>query len=66
MLFNIANVAHARPGHRRSGGSLMMYRSAHGAAPLLELPDSDVERAFLDDLYGSSRRRAGTCARRSS
>jgi protoporphyrinogen/coproporphyrinogen III oxidase len=51
MLFNIANVAHAQPGHRRSGGSLMMYRSAHGAAPLLELPDGDVERAFLDDLY---------------
>jgi protoporphyrinogen/coproporphyrinogen III oxidase len=51
MLFNIANVAHARPGHGRSGGSLMMYRSAHGAAPLLELPDGDVERAFLDDLY---------------
>src|SRR6476620_3214012 len=51
MLFNIANVAHARPGHRRSGGSLMMYRSAHGAVPLLELPAGEVERAFLDDLY---------------
>ncbi|HET8806565.1 MAG TPA: FAD-dependent oxidoreductase [Gaiellales bacterium] len=51
MLFNIANVAHARPGHRRSGGSLMMYRSAHGALPLLELPAGEVERAFLDDLY---------------
>jgi protoporphyrinogen/coproporphyrinogen III oxidase len=51
MLFNIANVAHATPGHRRSGGSLMMYRSAHGAAPLLELPDDEVERAFLFDLY---------------
>ena len=51
MLFNIANVAHARPGHRRSGGSLMMYRSAHGARPLLELPDDQVEQMFLDDLY---------------
>jgi oxygen-dependent protoporphyrinogen oxidase len=51
MLFNIANVAHARPGHRRSGGSLMMYRSAHGALPLLELPDDEVEREFLFDLY---------------
>ena len=51
MLFNIANVAHAKPGHRRSGGSLMMYRSAHGAVPLLELPAGEVERAFLDDLY---------------
>ena len=51
MLFNIANVAHARPGHRRSGGSLMMYRSAHGAMPLLELPDDEVEREFLFDLY---------------
>jgi oxygen-dependent protoporphyrinogen oxidase len=51
MLFNIANVEHARPGHRRTGGSLMMYRSAHGALPLLELPDDEVERAFLDDLY---------------
>ena len=51
MLFNIANVAHAKPGHRRSGGSLMMYRSAHGAVPLLELPTAEVERAFLDDLY---------------
>jgi oxygen-dependent protoporphyrinogen oxidase len=51
MLFNIANVAHARPGHRRSGGSLMMYRSAHGAVPLLERPAGEVERAFLDDLY---------------
>ena len=48
MLFNIANVAHARPGHRRSGGSLMMYRSAHGAVPLLELPAGEVEQAFLD------------------
>jgi protoporphyrinogen/coproporphyrinogen III oxidase len=51
MLFNIANVAHARPGHRRSGGSLMMYRSAHGARPLLALPDDEVEQMFLDDLY---------------
>ena len=51
MLFNVANVAHAKPGHRRSGGSLMMYRSAHGAVPLLELPAGEVERAFLDDLY---------------
>ena len=51
MLFNIANVAHAKPGHRRSGGSLMMYRSAHGAVPLLELPAGEVERVFLDDLY---------------
>ena len=51
MLFNIANVAHASPGHQRTGGSLMMYRSAHGAAPLLELPDDEVEREFLFDLY---------------
>ncbi|HUZ84140.1 MAG TPA: FAD-dependent oxidoreductase, partial [Gaiellales bacterium] len=51
MLFNVANLLHARPGHVRTGGSLMMYRSGHGAVPLLELPDAAVEQMFLDDLY---------------
>jgi protoporphyrinogen/coproporphyrinogen III oxidase len=51
MLFNIANVVHERPGHPRTGGSLMMYRSAHGAASLLEQPDTAIKAAFLEDLY---------------
>jgi oxygen-dependent protoporphyrinogen oxidase len=51
MLFNVANVVHSRPGHVRTGGSLMVYRSAHGARELLELADDRVEQRFLDDLY---------------
>jgi protoporphyrinogen/coproporphyrinogen III oxidase len=51
MLINVANVVHATPGHRRTGGSLMMYRPAHGAIPLLEPPDTAIEKAFLEDLY---------------
>jgi len=66
MLFNIANVAHAKPGHRRSGGSLMMYRSAHGAVPLLERPAGEVERAFLDDLYAIFPRARGHVRSRSA
>ncbi len=51
MLFNVANVVHSRPGHVRTGGSLMVYRSARGADALLDLPDAEVEARFLDDLY---------------
>jgi oxygen-dependent protoporphyrinogen oxidase len=50
MLFNIANVVHSRPGHVRRGGTFMMYRSAHAALELFELPDDQIERRFLDDL----------------
>jgi protoporphyrinogen/coproporphyrinogen III oxidase len=51
MLINVADVVHAAPGHRRTGGSLMMYRPAHGALALFDQPDAAIEHAFLDDLY---------------
>jgi oxygen-dependent protoporphyrinogen oxidase len=50
MLFNMGNVVHSEPGHVRRGGSFMMYRSADAALELLEQPDEEIERRFLDDL----------------
>jgi oxygen-dependent protoporphyrinogen oxidase len=29
----------------------MVYRSSHAALELLERPDTEIEQAFLDDLY---------------
>jgi oxygen-dependent protoporphyrinogen oxidase len=55
MLFNIVNVLRpARAGStagREPGGSLMVYRSGRAALELMERSDSEIERAFLDDLY---------------
>lgn len=51
MVFNVGCVAHAQSGHRRTGGSFMLYRSGHGAAALFELSDTEIERRFLDDLH---------------
>jgi oxygen-dependent protoporphyrinogen oxidase len=51
MLFNIANVLRPRSPERQPGGSLMVYRSAHAALELMELPDAEVEKRFLDSLY---------------
>jgi protoporphyrinogen/coproporphyrinogen III oxidase len=51
MLFNIANVLRPRSATREAGGSLMVYRSGHGALNLLERPDSEIEATFLGDLY---------------
>ena len=50
MLFNMGNAVHSEPGHARRGGSFMMYRSAHAALELFELPDDRIEQLFLDDL----------------
>jgi protoporphyrinogen/coproporphyrinogen III oxidase len=51
MLFNVVNVL--RPGReaREPGGSLMVYRSGRAALELMERSDSEIEQAFLDDLY---------------
>ena len=50
MLFNVANVLRPRSSERQPGGSLMVYRSGHGALELMERSDAEIERAFLDDL----------------
>ena len=50
MLFNMGNAVHAEAGHVRRGGSFMMYRSAHAALELFELPEERIEQLFLDDL----------------
>jgi oxygen-dependent protoporphyrinogen oxidase len=51
MLFNVANVLRPRSEARVPGGSLMVYRSGQAALDLFELPDTEVERLFLEDLY---------------
>jgi oxygen-dependent protoporphyrinogen oxidase len=51
MLFNIANVLRPRSAEREPGGSLMVYRSAHAALELFDVPDREVEKRFLDSLY---------------
>jgi oxygen-dependent protoporphyrinogen oxidase len=51
MLFNVANVMRPRSATRERGGSLMVYRSGHGALNLLERSDSEIEAAFLSDFY---------------
>ena len=51
MLFNTVNVLRPRSAIRRPGGSLMVYRAAHAATEMMELPDTAIEQAFLDDLY---------------
>ncbi|MGI8885528.1 MAG: FAD-dependent oxidoreductase, partial [Gaiellaceae bacterium] len=52
MLFNVVNVLRSSSQAREPGGSLMVYRSGHAALELLERSDSEIERAFLEDLYG--------------
>lgn len=51
MLFNVVNVLRPASDERHPGGSLMVYRSGHAALALLERTDSEIERAFLDDVY---------------
>lgn len=51
MLFNVVNVMRPRSAVREPGGSLMVYRSGHAALELFEQSDSEIERAFLDDLF---------------
>lgn len=51
MLFNVVNVLRPSSQEREPGGSLMVYRSGHAALELLERTDSEIEEAFLDDLY---------------
>lgn len=50
MLFNVVNVLRPTSPVREPGGSLMVYRSGRAALELLERSDSEIERAFLDDL----------------
>ena len=52
MLFNVVNVMRPRSEIREHGGSLMVYRSGHAALELFEQSDSEIERSFLEDLYG--------------
>jgi len=49
VVFNQATTLRGN-GARQSGGSLMLFRGAKGAARLMEHSDSAIERAFLDDL----------------
>jgi oxygen-dependent protoporphyrinogen oxidase len=51
MLFNVVNVLRPASPVREPGGSLMVYRSGHAALELLERSDSEIERAFLEDLF---------------
>jgi oxygen-dependent protoporphyrinogen oxidase len=51
MLFNVANVLRPQSVTRDPGGSLMVYRSGHGALKLLERSDSEIEAIFLGDLF---------------
>jgi oxygen-dependent protoporphyrinogen oxidase len=51
MLFNVVNVLRPGTGTREPGGSLMVYRSGRAALDLMERSDSEIEQAFLDDLY---------------
>jgi protoporphyrinogen/coproporphyrinogen III oxidase len=51
MLFNVVNVLRPASPVREPGGSLMVYRSGRAALELLERSDSEIERAFLEDLY---------------
>jgi oxygen-dependent protoporphyrinogen oxidase len=51
MLFNVVNVMRPRSRVREPGGSLMVYRSGHAALELFEHSDSEIERAFLEDLF---------------
>jgi oxygen-dependent protoporphyrinogen oxidase len=51
MLFNVVNVMRPRSAVREPGGSLMVYRSGHAALDLFERSDSEIERAFLEDLF---------------
>jgi oxygen-dependent protoporphyrinogen oxidase len=51
MLFNVVNVLRPASGRREPGGSLMVYRSGRAALELMERSDSEIEQAFLDDLY---------------
>lgn len=51
MLFNVVNVMRPRSAVREPGGSLMVYRSGHAALELFERSDSEIEQAFLEDLF---------------
>jgi protoporphyrinogen/coproporphyrinogen III oxidase len=51
MLFNVVNVLRPASPRREPGGSLMVYRSGRAALELMERSDSEIEQAFLDDLY---------------
>jgi oxygen-dependent protoporphyrinogen oxidase len=51
MLFNVVNVLRPASAVREPGGSLMVYRSGRAALDLMERSDSEIEQAFLDDLY---------------
>ena len=51
MLFNVVNVLRPASQVREPGGSLMVYRSGRAALDLMERSDSEIEQAFLDDLY---------------
>ncbi len=50
VLFNQATAIREPSGPRRSGGSIMMFRGARGAAELIPRSDAELEALFLADL----------------
>jgi protoporphyrinogen oxidase len=50
MIFNHANPLRGTSA-RASGGSLMCYAGGQPGTDMLDLPDSEIERRFTDDLY---------------
>jgi protoporphyrinogen/coproporphyrinogen III oxidase len=50
MLFNHANVLRG-PGRREPGGSLMVYGGGDLGRRLLEMTDTQIQDAFLRDIY---------------
>ena len=49
VFFNQASTS--RNGPRQSGGSLMLFCGADGAAEMMARTDAEIEAAFLSDLY---------------
>lgn len=50
VLFN-HSIVHRAEGKRRPGGSLLVYAGGEPARRLLDTSDTEVEQAFLRDLY---------------
>ncbi len=51
MIFNTVSPLRTPGAARAPGGALMMYAGADRAAALLDAPEDDIRRLFLDDVY---------------
>ena len=51
MIFNTVSPLRTPGTPRAPGGALMMYAGADRAAALLEAPEEEIRRLFLDDVY---------------